>query len=174
MRARRLALASAVASAVIVVALTTVAFARPGGGESFSGGGGHGGGGGGSGGGGAILQLLWYLVQLCIYYPAAGLPILGLIVGAIMWSAYKQRQNRDWDSGPPVALRRAVPVTGLRRLDPEFSLVVFEDFAFRLFSTAQRARGACATRSPPWRRTCPRPRAAASRSARRAACRSCR
>lgn len=124
----------------VVIATTATAIARPGGGESFSGGGGHSSGGGSGGGGVAIFELLYWLLRLCVFYPWIGLPLIALIIYLIVHSAYKQRQNRDWDSGPPVTLRRAVPVTELVRVDPDFSEVVFEDFAFRLFSTAQRVR----------------------------------
>ena len=68
--------------------------------------------------------------------PAIGLPLLGIIIGWVVYSAYKQHQNKDWDSGPPVELERAIDLERVRRVDPDFSQVVFEDFAFRLFSTA--------------------------------------
>ena len=123
----------------IVCALVGLADARPGGGESYSGGGGHGGGGG-SSDSGVILELIYWTIRLCIYYPQVGLPILALVIGGILYSAYRQHQNKDWDSGPPVPLERAADLDELRALDPDFSQVVFEDFAFRLFSTAQRAR----------------------------------
>ncbi len=126
-------------SPLIIVALAGVALARPGGGESFSGGGGHGSSGGG-GGGGAIFELIYWSFRLIIYYPAVGVPLLGGVVALVVWSAYKQHQNKDWDSGPPVELHRTIDLEPLRRIDPEFSQVVFEDFVFRLFSTAHRAR----------------------------------
>jgi hypothetical protein len=128
---RRLFLALA-----IVVALCAVAAARPGGGESFSGGGGHGGGGG--GGGELVFELIWFLLRILIYYPQIGLPLLAIVVVVLIVSAYRQHQNKDWDSGPPVALHRAI--LGDQKPDPAFSQPVFEDFAFRLFSTAHRAR----------------------------------
>jgi hypothetical protein len=127
----------------LLLGLTAIAAARPGGGESYSGGGGHGGGGGGGGGadGAVILELLYWLFRLCIEVPYVGLPLVG---GGILWivySAYKQHANKDWDSGPTATLRAATDLADLRRsLDPDFSQPVFEDFAFRLFSTAQRAR----------------------------------
>jgi uncharacterized Zn finger protein (UPF0148 family) len=132
----------AILTALIVLATCAVAFARPGGGDSFSGGGGHGGGGSGGGGGGGffVFELIWWFFQLIIYYPAIGLPLLALIIFLIVRSAYRRNKNKDWDSGPPVTLRRAIPMNELRRIDPDFSQVVFEDFAFRLFSTAQRVR----------------------------------
>jgi len=143
MTRRRVALALS-----IVLALAGVALARPGGGNSYSGGGGHGGGGGGGGGGGdagAIFQLIYYLLRLVIIYPQVGVPLVCIIIAFFVYSAYKQHQNKDWDSGPPVELQRAVSLTDLRQIDPDFSQVLFEDFAFRLFSTANRARGAAET-----------------------------
>ena len=133
-RARIVALAI-----VLLVVLAGVAAARPGGGESYSGGGGHGGSGGG-GDAGAIFELIYWTLRLCFYYPQVGLPILGLVIGWVVWSAYKQHQNKDWDSGPPVDLEHAIDLETVRRVDPDFSSIVFEDFAYRLFSTAHRAR----------------------------------
>lgn len=127
---------------VVLLALASVAIARPGGGESYSGGGGHGGGGGGGGDAGAIFELIYWTLRLCFYYPQVGLPILAAIVGWVIYSAYRQHQNKDWDSGPPVQLERALDLSDVRRFDPDFSQIVFEDFAYRLFSTAHRARSA--------------------------------
>ncbi|HEU0031349.1 MAG TPA: TIM44-like domain-containing protein [Kofleriaceae bacterium] len=138
MTRRRIALVAI----AIMAALVATALARPGGGHSYSGGGGHGGsgGGGGGGGGGAILELIYWLLRLVIYYPQIGLPIVAIVIGYFVYSAYKQHQNKDWDSGPPVPLQRAISLDDLRRHDPDFSQIVFEDFAFRLFSTAHRVR----------------------------------
>ena len=137
----RLARLAALGALVIacVVGSEAIAAARPGGGESFSGGGGHSGGGGG-GGAVVIFELVFWLFRLVFLYPAIGLPIIGVIAGYVIYSAYRQRQNQDWDSGPPATLHEAVQLSDVRRLDPAFSQVVFEDFAFRLFSTAHRAR----------------------------------
>jgi len=140
MKHRRTAVLVVIALGILV----SIAAARPGGGESFSGGGGHGGGGGhsggGSGGGGFAFELIYWGFQLIFHYPAIGLPILALIIAAIAWSAHKQRENSDWDSGPASEPTRIADTGSLRDLDPDFSQVVFEDFAFRLFSTAHRAR----------------------------------
>ena len=119
--------------------------ARPGGSESYSGGGGHSGGTSGGGSSGAIFELVYWLIRFIVVYPVIGLPILALIIGYVLRSAYRQQQNKDWDSGPPVALQRTIELTDVRRLDPAFSQVVFEDFAFRLFSTAHRARHTAAS-----------------------------
>ncbi|MBA3462268.1 MAG: TIM44-like domain-containing protein [Deltaproteobacteria bacterium] len=128
-----------------LAALAGVAFARPGGGDSFSGGGGHGGSGGGGSDAGAIFELIYWLIRLIIYVPQVGIPLAVIVVGVLVWGWYKQHRNKDWDSGPPVQLKRAVRADEIKRLDPEFSQVIFEDFAFRLFSTAQRARGSVQT-----------------------------
>jgi uncharacterized Zn finger protein (UPF0148 family) len=131
---------AALAAIAAVLGVAGLAWARPGGGDSYSGGGGHGDSGGGGGDGGAILELVFQLIRLCFYYPKVGLPLLAIVIGFVLYSAYKKAQNKDWDSGPPVQLQRAVELDVLRQLDPEFSQVVFEDFAFRLFSAAHRAR----------------------------------
>lgn len=128
------------AALALLGVLAGAALARPGGGDSFSGGGGHGGGGGGDADAGAILELIYWLVRLCIEVPHVGLPLLAIVIGYFIYSSYKRHQNKDWDSGPPVALEQAVSLDALRRDDPDFSQIVFEDFAFRLFSTAHRAR----------------------------------
>ena len=133
---RRLA-GLALASAIVLVVLGGVAAARPGGGESYSGGGGHGGGGGDSQ---VALELVFWLLRLAFAYPAIGLPLLALVIGWVALSAHRQLRNRDWDSGPGTQPKPRVALGDVRRLDPEFSQVVFEDFAFRLFSTAHRAR----------------------------------
>ena len=115
------------------------ALARPGGGDSYSGGGGHGGGGGG-GGMGMVLELLFHLIRLAFYYPAIGLPLIGIVVLGLVWAWRVRVKNRDWDSGPRAQLDRAIDLGAVRRLDPDFSQVLFEDFAFRLFGAAHRAR----------------------------------
>jgi hypothetical protein len=88
-----------------LVGLSGIAAARPGGGESYSGGGGHNGGGG--SGGAAVFELIYWLIRIVFVYPVIGLPILALIIGYVLRSAYRQQQNKDWDSGPPVALHQA-------------------------------------------------------------------
>jgi len=130
----------------IILGLVGIALARPGGGESYSGGGGHssgGGSGGGGGDGGGIvetIQLIIWIIELCVYHPYIALTLFVCIGAYVAYSAYKQKVNKDWDSGPPVTLQRSIDLGGLRRVDPDYSQIVFEDFVFRLFSTAHRAR----------------------------------
>lgn len=119
---------------------------RPGGGDSYSGGGGHdsGGGGSGSGDGALIGELIFQLVRLCFYYPKVGVPLLAIVIGFLIYGWYQKQKNKDWDSGPPVTLERSASLDDLRRVDPDFSQVLFEDFVFRLYATAHRARAVAA------------------------------
>ncbi len=137
----RVRIARGALAVIAVIALGCgLAWGRPGGGDSYSGGGGHGGSGGGGGDGGGWFELIYWLIRITIEFPAFGLTLIAIFIGYVVWSAYKQHKNKDWDSGPPVKLERAVSLEPLRRVDPEFSQVLFEDFAYRLFSTAHRAR----------------------------------
>jgi len=116
---------------------------RPGGGETYSGGGGHSSsssGGSSSGGGSGIFELFYWLLRLIFAMPQIGIPVTAIVIGYFIYSAYRNHFNRDWDSGPPVDLERSVNLGALHWIDKEFSQVLFEDFAFRLFSTAHRAR----------------------------------
>lgn len=143
------------AAALLVGALAQLADARPGGGESYSGGGGFGGGDSGGGGGegaAVIFELLFRLVfHLIIEAPAVGIPVLLVVIIGFIYSMHKSSVNKDWNSGPPVAFQPPLPhkaapsLDVLRNLDPDFSRVVFEDFIFRLFSAAHRARHTQAT-----------------------------
>ncbi len=125
------------------------ALARPGGGQGYSGGGSVGHGfspGSGHGGGGELLSLLFRLV---FYYPQVGVPLL--VVVCVWYVRTHRHEPEAWDSAGPrqpshagqgEALGRVHgdPFTELRALDSAFSRVVFEDFAYRLFATAYRAR----------------------------------
>ena len=139
------------AVALAAIALPMIAWARPGGGDSYSGGGGHGGGGGGGGGGssggssgdgGAIFELIFQLIRLCVYYPKIGIPVVLILIAIIAYGAWVKHKNKDWDSGPPVELAESITsIDAITRVDPDFSIVLFEDFAYRLFATAHGARG---------------------------------
>lgn len=163
---RVLAVAGVIAS--IVLSATLAYAARPGGGGSFSGGSKGGGGGGGGGGfkggggggsysgggggggdGGAFIGLI-------IENPIVGIPIVIIVIvvlvlrakfGAAMqgneWSTTAGSMNWTPNAQPPP---RPEPLRGkleaLRQTDPGFSIVVFEDFLYFLYSEMQRARGA--------------------------------
>jgi Tim44-like domain len=136
-------------------------FGRPGGGQSYSGshsssgggGGGYSGGGGGGGGG------IWLLLNLCISYPQLGIPVLIIlvIVFVVRARAGANQAERGWASQDlssvmfspaeemvPVAATQGVPRRALARIrenDPEFSIVLFEDFLYTLYAEMMRARG---------------------------------
>ena len=100
------------------------------------------------------FELIYWTLRLLIYYPQIGLPLLAIvIVAARSCRRTSQHQNKDWDSGPPVELHRAVDAGSAASSIPTSRQVVFEDFAFRLFSTAharaQRRRQARRRRRRP-------------------------
>jgi len=138
---------------------------RPGGGQAYSGshssgGGGYSGGhssGGSGGGGGALLYLL---IDLCIHYPQVGIPLL--VVVAIVW-VVRSHMNAAATSGGwasqdlssvtfepayepprPTAATTGVPrraLDAIRQTDPDFSIVLFEDFLYTLYAEMTRAQG---------------------------------
>jgi len=134
-----------------LVLLAAAAFGRPGGGHSYSGGsrssGGGGGGGGGGGDGGFLVEILIYLI---IENPSVGIPLLIIIGVGMLVRAALQRGMKSWSttstdvskvqtherptSGPRKRLEE------LRTVDPEFSLVLFEDFVYMMYAAVQRGR----------------------------------
>ncbi|MCC6523824.1 MAG: TIM44-like domain-containing protein [Polyangiaceae bacterium] len=151
--ARRMALAGGVLLGLLLLFWAAEGAARPGGGHSYSGGGSSssGGGGGGSGGGGeGAFQAIFYLLMLCIEAPAIGIPVVCVLVaiGVGVVVAKKRERGSSWSTSAPaaapVAARGSRPrafLQGLRRDDPDFSLVLFEDFLYALYARAHEARG---------------------------------
>ena len=147
---RLLSRASMIGGALIFcVAVAGEVLARVGGGGSY-GGGGHGGSGGDGGGAGAIIwliiQLFRVLIYLTIEYPVVGIPLDILVACAI--AAYFVKRARRVESATPLALNTQpgsenVPrqFEQLRKFDPNFSEIVFTDFAYALYGKAQDARG---------------------------------
>jgi len=127
----------------LLLLLPLAAMARPGGGEGYSGGGGSGGGGGDDGGLVYLLIRLW--IEFVIRYPQLGIPAT-IVVLAILYLRHKRKAAagpQRWDSAPPKAPpARQAPrdLDAVRNLDPEFSVVLFEDFAYALFAKAHQAR----------------------------------
>jgi predicted lipid-binding transport protein (Tim44 family) len=140
-----------VLSGLLILALlacATAALARPGSGHSFSGGSRSGGGGGGGDGVGLLLQLVIWLV---FRHPTVGIPLLLLLVVAFLLKQRWQDSQRDWSTrqlGPTtVAVQpyASAPtsrsaLSAIQTLDPEFSVVLFEDFVYLLYAELQRAR----------------------------------
>lgn len=136
---------SALAALVALLVPAEVA-ARPGGGHSYSGGGSvSSGGGSGGGDGGCILALVELWFRFVFRYPVIGIPLTILIIIALLrWN--KSRETRSWDS--PVGLRTVAPpvartvkeLDAIRDVDPQFSVVLFEDFSYALYAKAHGAR----------------------------------
>ncbi len=126
------------------------AMARVGGGQGY-------GGGGGDDDGGAIawivIELIRFLVYLTIEYPLVGIPLDIIVVCAVIY--YFVRKGRK---GPTTFTSASTSTTlglarpanqrsvassfeQLRRFDPNFSEIVFTDFAYTLYAKAHHARG---------------------------------
>ncbi|HXO18587.1 MAG TPA: hypothetical protein VOA87_01550, partial [Thermoanaerobaculia bacterium] len=136
--------APAVPALLAVLALVLIpaaALARPGGGQGYSGGGG-----GDGGGGGVIFLLVRLWIEFVIAYPQLGIPLT--IVIAVVFVQRQRRKQREgaqhWDSRPGAAAPPLSPASHdldqIRQLDADFSVVLFEDFAFALYARAQEAR----------------------------------
>ena len=126
--------------------------ARVGGGQSYGGGrSSGGGGGGGSDDGGAIVWLIFEAVRLLIYltieYPAIGIPLDIIVIGGVIYFFKRKRTSVSFSSivaQPSVAQPAHDPARSLMRLrkfDPNFSEIVFTDFAYALYAKAHDARG---------------------------------
>ncbi len=124
-----------------------LAEARPGGGQSYSGGGGHGGGSSGDGGGGELLYIIFrILLELIIHKPAIGIPVtiivIAIAIAVYVHAKHQKRGLTDWDSGPPSIYKGPPPkLEKIRKIDDEFSTVLFEDFVYKLFAQAHQSRG---------------------------------
>jgi predicted lipid-binding transport protein (Tim44 family) len=197
-----------------VLFVAAEALARPGGGSSFSGGSSsHSSGSFSSSSSSSSdddfpIDLLIFILELCVDYPQIGIPLLigfilfyvvkssagnfgvifggvsalgavggsiwlafthteiGLIclgglvligVGLAIYGSHTDSKHEDWTTVPntvgPMPPRRPFPnprpttitpeaqLEGLRDVDPEFSIVLFEDFLYALYTEAQTARG---------------------------------
>lgn len=142
------------AIAAVVLLFAGFVLARPGGGHSYSGGSrssgsyGRSSGGGGGGGDGAVLfELLTYLL---LRNPSLGIPLIVGVIAVLLVRAAMERGMKSWStqSSDVSAVRTARRETSrprselqsLRSADPEFSLVLFEDFVYMLYAAVQRAR----------------------------------
>jgi uncharacterized Zn finger protein (UPF0148 family) len=138
---KRRLLAGLALLALLLLLAPGAALARPGGGEGYSGGGD----GGGDGDGGLVYLLIRLWIEFVFAYPAVGVP-LTIVIIVILVIRHKRKAAagpQKWDYGPPKGpLPRPVSrdLDDLRQLDPEFSAVLFEDFAYALFARAHQAR----------------------------------
>lgn len=138
------------AGAVACLALSPLeVLARVGGGQSY--GGGSSGGGGGGDGAGAIIWLIFQVFRLLIYltieYPVVGIPLDILVACGVAY--YFVRRARRTEPTRPLGLdsrqdrSENLPrqFEQLRKFDPNFSEIVFTDFAYALYGKAHDARG---------------------------------
>ena len=159
-RSKRALFALSVCLLILTCALA--AFARPGGGHAYSGGShpsssgtssfhSSGSGSSSSGGGGNSSGLIFQLILLCFQYPAIGVPVLILIVLFFVVKGVLGSRQQGWSTMSAEQVQAVgqvqedarVPRSELDRirgLDPGFSLVLFEDFAYLLYASVQRAR----------------------------------
>jgi predicted lipid-binding transport protein (Tim44 family) len=140
---RILVFASLVFAAVFVLAMfAPETLARVGGGQSYGGGKG-----GGSGeGAGFIIWILFRLLLLTFEYPAIGIPLDIIIVGAVLYFYFKKDKlppSICSADAPSVTAHRsfAQELNQLRKFDPNFSEITFTDFCYALYARAQNARG---------------------------------
>jgi hypothetical protein len=140
-----------VAPALLLLAIAADAVARVGGGESY-GRGGSSSGGGSSGGGGGVGDIVWFLVWLCIRFPAIGIPVTLLVVGVFVFrglagavggrGVYTTRPDQRQDRRVQAVSRRPRTTPGLAELtasDPAFSLPVLLDLLILVHRRAYEA-----------------------------------
>lgn len=155
--------ASRVLALIVLLALVVVPFGvsakeRPGGGQSYgtgdssssrSGGDSYGGDGDGDGLA-AALVLGFELIRMAFYatgrHPKVMWPIWGILLIAVVLRLRSAAAGPDWTTGS--LKQSAVKVTfaradleTLRKLDADFSIILFEDFVYALFARAHEARG---------------------------------
>lgn len=134
---------------LVWLACGTAVLARPGGGETYSSGSGSSSDSSGDSGDGEIAATaLLAVLELCIRYPKVGIPLVVVVLGFLAFSGRSRggdhwesirRATHDDEDPPPLPARPSLDQ--LRTLDPDFSSVLFEDFVFRLYATAQTSRG---------------------------------
>jgi hypothetical protein len=76
--------------------------------------------------------------------PEIGIPLL-LFLGFGLYLRHRGAAGEAWDSArrePPEPPKRRPDLAGIRKIDPEFSPVLFEDFLFSLYAEVHTARGA--------------------------------
>ncbi|MGZ5483971.1 MAG: hypothetical protein ACXWID_18590, partial [Pyrinomonadaceae bacterium] len=143
---------SFVFAAVTLAVFATEALARVGGGQGYGGGGG-GGDGDGEGLGIIIYLIFRLLLWLTIEYPAIGIPLDIIVIGAVIyWFTRRSKKPASVVSSSPVLglstgpggqpqpdIQRAF--NQLRRFDPNFSEIIFTDFCYALYGRAHDARG---------------------------------
>jgi hypothetical protein len=152
---RRWPILLAVVALVVLLITADDALARVGGGQNFSTGGGGGGGswGGGGGGGDGLGLILYFILRLCIEYPAIGIPLLILFVLYLLLRSWMGRGSRahgvyrthQGGSAPaPTSAPARRDAQGLKLLverDSGFSMPVLQEFLELVHRRALEAVG---------------------------------
>jgi endogenous inhibitor of DNA gyrase (YacG/DUF329 family) len=140
-------------SLVIIGVFSFDVVARVGGGGSYGGGGSGGGGGGGGGLGALVYLLIRFLLWLTIEHPLIGIPLDIIVIAAVIyWFAKPSNKSipvtssapvLGLDLGPGRAPQQSITqaFNQLRRFDPNFSEIIFNDFSYALYGRAHEARG---------------------------------
>lgn len=135
--------------------------ARFGGGGDYSGGGGGGGGSVGGGDGDGIGALIYIVVRLFILLWSAGpvgkvfaiLLLVGVIAGGVWWGKRKKAQKESMERqgrvlrGKRAQRRQREGVNRIKESDPNFSRVLFLDFARLVYVKYHESRGGLARRN---------------------------
>jgi hypothetical protein len=122
--------------------------ARVGGGQSYGGGSG---GGGGDGAAGAIIWIIFQIFRILVYltieYPAIGIPLDILVACGVAYYFVRRARRKEpasvlrLDTHQSASLSVPRQFDQLRRFDPNFSEIVFTDFAYALYGRSHDARG---------------------------------
>jgi hypothetical protein len=108
-----------------------------------------------------VILAIGGLVALCVFHPRVGLSVAGAVVVLVVIAAIVgslQKKPPEWstviEEAPPARSRVARSprreLEALREVDPEFSVVVFEDFVDALYTEVQHARASGLERLSPY------------------------
>ncbi len=122
---------------LIMISLPLIILARPGGGHSYSGGSSYGSG---SGGGDLLSLIIWILID--VLPPEISIPlIIGLFIAYHFYNKKQQREEQGHVLSNPTYSttfanqhQKAAAIENLTQLDPNFSRVVFLDFASLIYT----------------------------------------
>lgn len=141
-----------------IIILSLEADARVGGGHSYGGGSRSSGSGSrssgfsgssysGSGGGGFIIDVIYWIIRICLRYPAFGIPF-AIVIILMIYMYYKKAHQFDdyysaYEAKTPARLINQTRdyVQEIQKYDPYFSYPLFKDFIFSLYSQFHELRG---------------------------------
>ena len=107
-------------------------------------------------------EIVLFLVEVTIEHPAIGIPVDIVVIGVVVWAwaaRAKAKRQAEWSTTStaasfqarsmprPVLSPRKQLFRGVAQVDPDFSLVLFEDFVYALYATVHQARGSPRTQT---------------------------